>query len=95
MSGVHRVLPPSALDSLQAYLDRGGGTGLPLARSATPSAVIDVIEAGREHDLRQAPEDVGAWLVSNGWATALASGIYGKAEAVAKDAEMGIFGPPR
>ncbi|WP_454590305.1 thermonuclease family protein [Mesorhizobium sp. ArgA1] len=40
-------------------------------------------------------QDVGAWLVSNGWATALASGIYGKAEAVAKDAEMGIFGPPQ
>ncbi len=40
-------------------------------------------------------QDVGAWLVSNGWATALASGIYGKAEAVAKGAEMGIFGPPQ
>jgi endonuclease YncB( thermonuclease family) len=40
-------------------------------------------------------QDVGAWLVSNGWATALASGMYGKAEAVAKDAEMGIFGPPQ
>lgn len=40
-------------------------------------------------------QDVGAWLVSNGWATALASGIYGKAEAVARDAEMGIFGPPQ
>ncbi|MBA1142956.1 thermonuclease family protein [Mesorhizobium neociceri] len=40
-------------------------------------------------------QDVGAWLVSNGWATALASDIYGKAEAVAKDAEMGIFGPPQ
>ncbi|MER8742273.1 thermonuclease family protein [Mesorhizobium sp. M0292] len=40
-------------------------------------------------------QDVGAWLVSNGWATALASGIYGKAEAVARDAQMGIFGPPQ
>jgi endonuclease YncB( thermonuclease family) len=40
-------------------------------------------------------QDVAAWLVSNGWATALASGIYGEAEAVAKDAEMGIFGPPQ
>jgi hypothetical protein len=38
-------------------------------------------------------QDVGAWLVSNGWATALPSGIYGKAEATARDAEMGIFGP--
>lgn len=40
-------------------------------------------------------QDVGAWLVSNGWATALPSGIYGKAEATARRAEMGIFGPPR
>lgn len=40
-------------------------------------------------------QDVGAWLVSNGWATALPNGIYGKAEATARRAEMGIFGPPR
>lgn len=40
-------------------------------------------------------QDAGAWLVSNGWATALPSGIYGKAEAVAKGAQMGIFGPPQ
>lgn len=38
-------------------------------------------------------QDVGAWLVSNGWATALPSGIYGKAEATARKAEMGVFGP--
>ncbi|RWD32295.1 MAG: thermonuclease family protein [Mesorhizobium sp.] len=40
-------------------------------------------------------QDVGAWLVSNGWAMALPGGIYGKAEASARNAEMGIFGPPR
>ncbi|MGX8009507.1 thermonuclease family protein [Mesorhizobium sp. ORM8.1] len=40
-------------------------------------------------------QDAGAWLVSNGWATALPSGIYAKAEAVAKGAQMGIFGPPQ
>jgi endonuclease YncB( thermonuclease family) len=40
-------------------------------------------------------QDVGAWLVSNGWAPALPSGIYGKAEATARAAEMGIFGPPQ
>lgn len=38
-------------------------------------------------------QDVGAWLVSNGWAMAAPIGIYGKAEAVARDARMGIFGP--
>ncbi|MER9140897.1 thermonuclease family protein [Mesorhizobium sp. M0830] len=37
-------------------------------------------------------QDVGAWLVSNGWATALPNGIYGKAEATARGAEMGMFG---
>ncbi|TGQ38665.1 thermonuclease family protein [Mesorhizobium sp. M00.F.Ca.ET.216.01.1.1] len=40
-------------------------------------------------------QDVGAWLVSNGWASALASGIYGKSEATARAAEMGIFGTPQ
>lgn len=40
-------------------------------------------------------QDVGAWLVSNGWALSLPSGIYGKAQVTAMDTEMGIFGPPR
>ncbi|SFQ05296.1 hypothetical protein SAMN03159463_05498 [Mesorhizobium sp. NFR06] len=40
-------------------------------------------------------QDVGAWLVSNGWAMAAPTGVYGKAQAVAKDAGMGIFGPPQ
>ncbi|MGT2466634.1 thermonuclease family protein [Mesorhizobium atlanticum] len=40
-------------------------------------------------------QDVGAWLVSNGWAMAAPNGIYGKAEAVAREARMGIFGPPQ
>lgn len=40
-------------------------------------------------------QDVGAWLVSNGWAMASPLGIYGKAESVARSGEMGIFGPPQ
>ena len=44
---------------------------------------------------RLGKQDVGAWLVANGWAMALPGGIYGKAEAIARNAEMGIFGPPR
>jgi len=40
-------------------------------------------------------QDVGAWLVSNGWALASPSGIYGKAETTARAAKMGIFGPPQ
>ncbi|TPI13122.1 thermonuclease family protein [Mesorhizobium sp. B4-1-3] len=40
-------------------------------------------------------QDVGAWLVSNGWAMAAPTGIYGGAEVVARHARMGIFGPPQ
>ncbi|MDG4882647.1 thermonuclease family protein [Mesorhizobium sp. WSM4884] len=40
-------------------------------------------------------QDVGAWLVANGWAMASPSSIYGKAESVARGAKMGIFGPPQ
>src|SRR5438552_17795152 len=45
MSEVHRVLPPSALQSLQAYIDAGGGAGLRAAKAITPDAVIDLIDA--------------------------------------------------
>ncbi|MGX5830561.1 thermonuclease family protein [Mesorhizobium sp. 43Arga] len=44
---------------------------------------------------RLGKQDVGAWLVSNGWAMALPGGIYGKAGTIARNAGMGIFGPPR
>ena len=44
---------------------------------------------------RLGKQDVGAWLVANGWAMALPGGIYGKAEAIARTAGMGIFGPPQ
>lgn len=44
MSEVHRVLPASALENLQAYLDAGGGVGLQAARAMTPDAVIDVVD---------------------------------------------------
>ncbi|TIU34710.1 MAG: thermonuclease family protein, partial [Mesorhizobium sp.] len=40
-------------------------------------------------------QDVGAWLVANGWAMAAPGGLYDKAEAVARGAQMGIFGPPQ
>lgn len=39
-------------------------------------------------------QDVGAWLVSNGWALARPGGGYEKAELVAREARMGIFGHP-
>lgn len=39
-------------------------------------------------------QDVGAWIVSNGWARAAPDGPYVKAEAKAREAGMGIFGSP-
>ena len=39
-------------------------------------------------------QDVGAWLVSNGWARAAEGGPYRLAEIKAREAQMGIFGPP-
>lgn len=43
---------------------------------------------------RLGKQDVGAWLVANGWALARPRGAYEKAESVARSARMGIFGPP-
>jgi len=43
---------------------------------------------------RLGKQDVGAWLVSNGWARALGDGPYVKAEAVARKEGLGIFGEP-
>lgn len=43
---------------------------------------------------RLGKQDLGAWLVSNGWAYARPGGGYEKAEAVARRARMGVFGPP-
>jgi endonuclease YncB( thermonuclease family) len=43
---------------------------------------------------RLGKQDVGQWLVSNGWARAAASGPYGDAEEKARAAKKGIFGRP-
>lgn len=43
---------------------------------------------------RLGKQDVGAWLVSNGWALARPGGGYEKAELVAREARMGVFGSP-
>lgn len=39
-------------------------------------------------------QDVGAWLVSNGWARAVPGGPYAEAEAKAREGKIGIFGQP-
>jgi endonuclease YncB( thermonuclease family) len=43
---------------------------------------------------RLAKEDVGAWLVANGWARAAPDGPYVQAEEKARTARIGIFGAP-
>ncbi len=43
---------------------------------------------------RVAKDDVGAWLVANGWARAAPDGPYVQAEEKARNAGMGIFGAP-
>lgn len=39
-------------------------------------------------------QDLGEWLVANGWARAEAGGPYAAAEARAREKRLGIFGPP-
>jgi hypothetical protein len=43
---------------------------------------------------RLGKQDAGAWLVANGWARAAPGGSYTEAEALARTARKGIFGPP-
>jgi endonuclease YncB( thermonuclease family) len=45
-------------------------------------------------DCRVGKENVGEWLVSNGWARAAGGGPYGDAGKKAQSAGKGIFGPP-
>lgn len=45
-------------------------------------------------DCRIGTQDVGAWLVTNGWARATPGGPYAEAEKQAREAKRGIFGPP-
>jgi len=52
-------------------------------------------EADRESivaNCRLGKQDVGTWLVSNGWARAVAGGPYAAAEQKAREAKVGIFG---
>lgn len=45
-------------------------------------------------DCRIGKQDIGAWLVTNGWARAAPGGPYAEAEKQAREARRGIFGPP-
>jgi endonuclease YncB( thermonuclease family) len=55
-----------------------------------PEADRQLLVAG----CRLGKQDVGTWLVSNGWARAVAGGPYAEHEAQARKARLGIFGPP-
>lgn len=55
-----------------------------------PDAERDIIVA----DCRIGKQQVGAWLVTNGWARAAPGGPYADAEKQAREAKRGIFGPP-
>lgn len=61
----------------------------PLCQVFPPAERLPVAAA-----CRLGKQDVGAWLVSNGWAYARPGGGYEKAEEVARNAGMGVFGPP-
>ena len=45
MTLVHRVLFPHAIESLEEYLERGGGAGLEAAGGLEPEAIVAQIEA--------------------------------------------------
>lgn len=45
-------------------------------------------------DCRIGAQDVGGWLVANGWARATPGSPYADAEKKAREARLGIFGPP-
>ncbi|WP_378945399.1 thermonuclease family protein [Mesorhizobium sp. ANAO-SY3R2] len=61
----------------------------PSCRLSSPAGPQPVAAA-----CRLGKQDIGAWLVSNGWALARPGEGYEKAEEVARKAGMGIFGPP-
>ena len=55
-----------------------------------PEADRQLLVAG----CRLGKQDVGTWLVSNGWARAIAGGPYAEQEAAGAQGKLGIFGPP-
>ena len=62
-------------------------------------AIICAVPPEAEKDLiigecRIGKQNVGAWLVANGWAEATAGGPYAEAGAKAEADKKGIFGPP-
>ena len=65
---------------------RGRAVTCAVPPEADPKTVTAACRLGKQ--------DVGEWLVSNGWARAAASGPYGEAGEKARAAKKGIFGRP-
>lgn len=63
--------------------------GRAISCDVPPEAGNDIVA-----DCRLGAQDVGAWLVTNGWARAAPGGPYAEAEREARQAQRGIFGPP-
>ena len=64
--------------------------GRALTCDVPPDTERDLIVVG----CRLGKQDVGAWLVANGWAHAAKGGPYEDVEAKAREAGLGIFGAP-
>lgn len=65
-------------------------------RGRAPACAVPP-EADREivmANCRMGKQDIGAWLVANGWARAAAGSPYAEAGEKAKAEKKGIFGPP-
>jgi endonuclease YncB( thermonuclease family) len=65
---------------------RGRAVTCAVPAEADPKTITAACRLGKQ--------DVGQWLVSNGWARAAAGGPYGDADEKARAAKKGIFGRP-
>ncbi|MGE0502150.1 MAG: thermonuclease family protein [Rhizobiaceae bacterium] len=73
-----------AIGEVRRWL-RGRALSCDLPEEALRGEVVAACRLGRQ--------DIGAWVVSMGWATAAPGGPYAEAEAAARQHAMGIFGP--
>ncbi len=63
-------------------------------RAVTCDVATDADPANAVAPCRVGKQDVGTWLVTNGWARALADGPYADAGKAAREQRKGIFGAP-
>ncbi len=63
-------------------------------RAVTCAVPPDIASGAVTADCRIGSQNVGEWLVENGWARAAGNGPYAEAGKKAQSAGKGIFGPP-